>query len=84
MSEDKKGSKLPHTGDLEKAFGGNFFEAHKAHIDGMFRQSGPDGAGARAYAHGGGKVRFESSPTMHQSAHEAAHLVQQRPGMPKK
>ena len=72
-------SDLPHSKTIQESFGGHDVSQVKASVGGAAGQAASD-IGAKAYATGD-KVAFQSGEAdLHTSAHEAAHVVQQRSG----
>ncbi len=73
------GRSLPHLEQIQRSFGDHDVTAVKAHIGGD-AATASDAIGASAYATGN-DVAFKAAPDLHTSAHEAAHIVQQRAGV---
>ena len=75
-----KGGKLPHLGKIQKSFGKHDVTQAQAYT-GPKAASAAKSMGAQAYATQN-KVAFaKSNPSLHTTAHEAAHLVQQGSGI---
>jgi Domain of unknown function (DUF4157) len=73
------GGALPHLDQIQDAFGHHDVRAVQAHVGGPAAEA--SGAmGAAAYATGE-RVAFAGAPDLHTTAHEAAHVVQQRAGV---
>lgn len=70
------GTGLPHAGEIQRSFGRHDVGQIRAHVDAPAAQ-GAAAMGAAAFATGN-HVAFARSPDLHTSAHEAAHVVQQR------
>jgi len=70
---------LPHLESIQRAFGRHDVSAIRAHVGGAARDAAR-AIGAEAYATGDA-VAFQSAPTLHVAAHEAAHVIQQRAGV---
>jgi hypothetical protein len=73
------GSKLPHLDTVQAAFGRHDVRGISAHVGGAAAHAS-EALGARAYTTGD-RVAFQSAPSLHTAAHEAAHTVQQRAGV---
>ena len=73
------GGALPHQDRIQASFGRHDVGNVQAHVGGAAAQAS-DTLGAEAYAIGN-SVGFRSDPGLHTSAHEAAHVVQQRAGV---
>ncbi len=73
------GGSLPHLATIQKAFGSHDVSGIKAHT-GEKASRASDAMGAEAYATGN-DVAFKGAPDLHTTAHEAAHIVQQREGV---
>lgn len=74
------GHELPHQATIQRAFGSHDI-SHVQAYTGSDAQRASASIGARAYTTGN-KVAFASrSPDLHITAHEAAHVVQQRAGV---
>jgi hypothetical protein len=73
------GGPLPHLAAIQRAFGRHDVSAIRAHVGGEAAAAARD-LGALAYAHGD-HVAFAAPPDLHTTAHEAAHVVQQRAGV---
>ncbi len=74
------GSALPHLDRIQAAFGdGHDLGQVRAHVGGEARASA-ESMGASAYATGN-HIAFQGQPDLHTTAHEAAHVVQQRAGV---
>jgi hypothetical protein len=73
------GGKLPHLDTIQGAFGKHDVSNVQAHTGGAAADASK-AIGAKAYATGN-DVAFADSPDLHTSAHEAAHIVQQRAGV---
>jgi len=69
---------LPHRNIIERCFGRHPIDV-KAHTD-TAAAEGSRAMGAQAFATGD-HVAFGTTPDLHTSAHEAAHVVQQRSGV---
>ena len=74
------GGTLPHLDRIGAAFGQHDVSHVQAHVGGAAAQAA-SAIGASAYA-SGDQVAFAEQPTLHTAAHEAAHVVQQRAGVP--
>lgn len=73
------GVQLPHLQTIQRLFGRHDVRGVQAHVGGQAEQA--SGAiGAEAYAMGD-HVAFGGAPDLHTTAHEAAHVVQQRGGV---
>ncbi len=70
---------LPHADRIQRSFGRHDVSGIEAHTGGA-AASAASALGAEAYATGN-KVAFQSAPSLHTAAHEAAHVVQQRAGV---
>jgi len=70
---------LPFAGVIQRAFGRHGIGNIEAHTDDAAAK-GAGAMGAQAFATGD-HVAFASSPDLHTTAHEAAHVVQQRAGV---
>jgi Domain of unknown function (DUF4157) len=73
------GGPLPHLDRIQQAFGRHDVGGVAAHVGGG-AAAASESMGAEAYATGN-HVAFRSSPDLHTTAHEAAHVVQQRGGV---
>ncbi len=74
------GAPLPHFNEIQQSFGPSHdLSSVQAHIGGAAADA-CDEMGALAYA-SGSHVAFKSAPDLHTTAHEAAHIVQQRSGV---
>lgn len=73
------GQSLPHMDTLQRVFGRHDLSGISAHVGGPAREACTT-MGATAYATGN-QVAFSSAPDLHTTAHEAAHVVQQRAGV---
>ncbi len=73
------GASLPFLDQIQRAFGRHDVSGVKAHVGGV-ATAASQAMGARAYA-SGDRVAFAGAPDLHTSAHEAAHVVQQRGGV---
>ncbi len=73
------GEKLPHLDTVQAAFGHHDVTGVSAHVGGA-AEAASEALGAQAYAIGN-DVAFKSAPDLHTTAHEAAHVVQQRGGV---
>jgi hypothetical protein len=73
------GSPLPYLDTIQAAFGEHDLRAVRAHTDDAAADAS-DAMGATAYAMGD-HVAFAGTPDLHTTAHEAAHVVQQRRGV---
>ena len=73
------GGTLPHLGKIQASFGAHDVSNVQAHVGGAAAEASAS-LGAQAYATGN-KVAFKESPSLHTTAHEAAHVVQQRAGV---
>jgi hypothetical protein len=73
------GRSLPHFDAIQNAFGRHDISNVQAHVGGQ-AATATSAMGAEAYA-SGSQVAFQSSPSLHLAAHEAAHVVQQRAGV---
>jgi hypothetical protein len=70
---------MPYLDAIQKAFGPHDVGDIRAHTDGT-AAAACDAMGATAYATGN-RVAFRETPDLHTTAHEAAHVVQQRAGV---
>ncbi|MBN1946508.1 MAG: DUF4157 domain-containing protein [Bradymonadales bacterium] len=70
---------LPYLQQVQQSFGHHDVSQVQAHVGGA-AQEASSSMGARAYAVGS-HVAFRESPDLHTTAHEAAHVVQQRHGV---
>lgn len=70
---------LPHLAEIQRSFGQHDVSNVRAQIGGHAATSAA-ALGAHAYAHGGA-VAFAQDPDLRTTAHEAAHVVQQRAGV---
>jgi hypothetical protein len=68
--------KLPFLDAIQRSFGRHDVSQVQSHSDGFARQ-GTQMMFARAFARGN-HVAFGQTPSLHETAHEAAHIVQQR------
>jgi hypothetical protein len=73
------GSELPFADQIQQSFGGHDVSAVRAHT-GSEATAAATAMGAEAFATGH-NVAFAGSPTLHNAAHEAAHVVQQQAGV---
>lgn len=73
------GERLPHFDRVQRSFGSFDISGVRAYVGGAAAEANRE-LGAQAYAHGD-SVAFASSPDLHTTAHEAAHVVQQRGGV---
>jgi hypothetical protein len=73
------GSSLPFLDTIQAAFGEHDLGAVRAHTDDDAADAS-EAMGATAYATGD-HVAFAETPDLHTTAHEAAHVVQQRGGV---
>jgi hypothetical protein len=73
------GSALPHLDVIQRAFGPHDVSKIQAHTGDAAARSSTE-IGARAYATGN-HVAFAGVPDLRTTAHEAAHVVQQRAGV---
>ncbi|MCA9539239.1 MAG: DUF4157 domain-containing protein [Myxococcales bacterium] len=76
------GQALPHAARLQAAFGHHDLGDVTAHVGGDAAVAA-QALGAQAYATGRA-LAFAQPPDLHLAAHEAAHVVQQRPGVARK
>ena len=72
------GAPLPHLDRIQSSFGQDLGDV-RAHVGGRASEAA-DAMGAEAYAFGS-DVAFRGAPDLHTTAHEAAHVVQQRAGI---
>ena len=72
-------SSLPHLAQIQKSFGRHDVSGVAAHVDDA-AAVGARRMGALAFTTGE-HVAFAESPTLRTSAHEAAHVIQQRTGI---
>ena len=72
-------SQLPHQDDIQRSFRGHDISQIQAHT-GSEAAAAVEAMGAKAYA-AGDHVVLGNSTDLHTSAHEAAHVVQQRGGV---
>ncbi len=70
------GGALPHLEVVQRSFGPHDISGVQAHVGGKAAEAST-AMGAQAYATGN-DVAFRQSPDLHTTAHEAAHVVQQR------
>jgi hypothetical protein len=70
---------LPHGTTIQRLFGRHDISGVKSQVGGPAAEACRD-IGAEAYASQGG-VAFAQTPNLHTTAHEAAHVVQQRAGV---
>ncbi len=70
---------MPGLRDIQSSFGRHDISDVQAQVGGSAQQAS-ENMGARAYTVGN-RVGFKSEPDLHLSAHEAAHVVQQRRGV---
>lgn len=75
------GDSLPYLNAIQQSFGHHDVSSIRAHIGGR-AAAASQALGAHAYAYGNA-IAFASRPDLHTAAHEAAHIVQQRRGMPR-
>lgn len=73
------GATLPHLKEIQASFGHHHVGDVRAHV-GSEAVEAAAAIGASAYATGD-DVAFVAAPDLHQAAHEAAHVVQQRGGV---
>ncbi len=73
------GGALPHADAIQNSFGGHDVSGIGAHVGGAAKDAN-EAMGAEAYA-SGEDVAFKETPDLHTTAHEAAHIVQQRSGV---
>jgi uncharacterized protein DUF4157 len=73
------GGPLPHADRIQRLFGRHDVSGITAHTDAA-ATAGAQAMGAQAFATGN-HVAFAGAPDLHTSAHEAAHVVQQRAGI---
>lgn len=73
------GGALPHLDRIQQSFGGHDVGSIQAHVGGPAAEASAR-MGATAYATGD-HVAFGGTPDLHTTAHEAAHVVQQRQGV---
>jgi hypothetical protein len=73
------GSPIPFFGEIQESFGRHDVGEIEAHVGGAAGEAAGD-IGAEAYATGT-HVAFARPPDLHTTAHEAAHVVQQRGGI---
>lgn len=73
-------SKLPHMNAIQRSFGRHDVTRINAHVGGSAVQANKQ-MGSEAYATGNSVVFRETIPSLHTTAHEAAHVVQQRTGV---
>lgn len=74
------GHRLPHFEAIQRAFGDVDLGAIRAHTSPQASASAR-AIGASAYAIGGHVAFAQASPSLHDVAHEAAHVVQQQAGL---
>ena len=72
-------TRLPHLDLIQRSFGHHDVSGIEAHTDGA-AAAGASAMGAQAFATGN-HVAFAGAPDLHTTAHEAAHVVQQRGGV---
>jgi hypothetical protein len=73
-------SSLPHLDTIQRSFGGHDVTHVQAHT-GSAAANANKAMGSEAYATGDHVAFKYSSPSLHTTAHEAAHIVQQRAGV---
>lgn len=73
------GGTLPHLDAIQRSFGSHDVSGVKAHT-GSEASMGARAMGAQAFA-SGDHVAFDGQPSLHTTAHEATHVVQQRAGV---
>ena len=73
------GSGLPFSAQIQRSFGRHDVRGVRAHLGTMAAEAS-EALNARAYARGD-EIAFRSNPDLHTTAHEAAHVVQQRFGV---
>jgi hypothetical protein len=73
------GGPLPHGNTIQRLFGRHDVSGIEAHVGGA-AEAANRGIGAEAYATGH-HVAFAAAPSLHTTAHEAAHVAQQRGGV---
>lgn len=73
------GSTLPHLDRIQTAFGAHDLSHVRAYVGGEAAAAN-EHMGAAAYATGD-HIAFRNQPDLHTTAHEAAHVVQQRAGV---
>lgn len=73
------GGALPHSDAIQASFGGYDVGGITAHTGAEAQQSAR-AMGAEAYATGS-NVAFAGAPSLHTTAHEAAHIIQQSAGV---
>ncbi len=73
------GHVLPHLAAIQRSFGEHDVSGVTAHT-GPEAKAGSHAMDARAFAFGN-HVAFAQEPSLHDAAHEAAHVVQQRAGV---
>ena len=74
------GGKLPHGEQIQQSFGGYDISNVQAHT-GSAADQATGAMGANAYATGNNVVLGQKGQDLHTTAHEAAHVVQQRAGV---
>jgi hypothetical protein len=74
------GGELPHHDAIQQSFGHHSLDGVRAHTGGSAADA-CESMGANAYATGQDVAFKAGSPDLHTSAHEAAHVVQQRGGV---
>ena len=79
LGTSEPGGRLPHGETIQRAFGRHDVGAVEAHV-GDHASGGARAMGAEAFTMGR-HVAFDSAPSLHTAAHEAAHVVQQRAGV---
>lgn len=80
LAEEEAGEPLPHLDLVQKSFGSHDVSRIQAHVGGAAGEAAVR-LGARGYAVGD-RVAFAEPPDLHTAAHEAAHVIQQRSGLP--
>ena len=73
------GGSLPFQGAIQQSFGGHDVSGVKAFTGGAASRAN-ESMGSAAYTKGS-SVAFKGAPDLHTTAHEAAHVVQQRAGV---
>ncbi len=73
------GSALPHAAAIQHSFGQHDLSGVRAHLGGAASEANAR-LGSEAYATGR-DIAFAGTPSLHNAAHEAAHIIQQQAGV---
>jgi len=74
------GATMPHASTIQNAFGHHDIGGVSAHMDAPAQQASA-AIGAEAYTVGDSVAFNSAAPSLHTTAHEAAHVIQQRGGV---